>query len=120
MQAREAAAKLRQLNPPAPLAAEAARALVDADLLAEAKPVVDSIPDSQKSVDALIAQARLLEAEAHYDEAYAVFQRAIALDRNRADSYEQAGLFLARHGRAADGVNLLDTAGTAIADSPNT
>lgn len=119
-QAREAAVKLRDANPPAPLAAEAARALVDADLLAEAKPLVNSIPDSQKPVDALIAQARLLEASAQYDEANAAFQRAIVLDRNRADTYEQAGLFLARHGRAADGVKLLDSAGASTADSPNT
>jgi predicted Zn-dependent protease len=119
-EARVAATKLHELNPPAPLAAEAARALTDADLLADAKPLVENIPDAQKSADAYVVQARLLEMDARYEAAHAAFQKALTLDRNRADVYEQAGLFLARHGHAADGVQLLDSAGAAVADSPNT
>ncbi len=145
------AARLLNLKPPAPLAAEAGRALLDAELYADAKPLLeyaanlsrlpatqldlalaclyivgpqegfaqlDRIPEAERSGDYYLARAGMLDSAGNFPDALAALQHALTAAPTRAALYRQAAVFLARHGKAADAVSLLDRAARVLPDDP--
>lgn len=144
--------KLLALNPPAPLAADAGRALLDGGRNADAKRLLDyaaassqdpeihlddaltrfrvdgpqaglaaldSIPESQRPGDYYLARGQMLDAAGNTSDAIAAFEKAIDNSPNRLDLYEQAAVFLTRHGRAETALKLIDKGIQSQPNDPN-
>jgi tetratricopeptide (TPR) repeat protein len=142
------AARLLESNPPAPLAAEAGHALVEAEQYAEAEPLLqyalstplaqldlaiavfhtaggqqglaqlERIPEKQRSGDFYMARAEMLESAGSFEEAVADLHRALNAAPIRADLYEAAAAFLERHRLFPEAVQLLDRAAKTLPDDP--
>ncbi len=145
------AARLLALKPPSSLAAEAGRALLDAQLYAPAKTLLeyaatsspmpevqldlaiatfhtagaqaglaqlDRLPQAQRSGDYYLARAQMLDSAGDFDNALIALRHALAVAPTRADLYQQAVAFLARHNRAGDALQLLDQASRVLPGDP--
>jgi len=140
---------LLSLNPPALRAAEAGRALLDAEAYAEAKSLLeysvksaptaevqldlalallhtvggehaltqlDRVPEPQRSGDFYLARAQILDSLNRPDEALAELQRALAAAPTRQILYQEAAMFLVRHQRPQEAVQLMEQATRTLPD----